>query len=341
MTDDDVDIEITDLAYEPEPNQNGTTEQKNINNNNNVKSDLVKTTLLSPQNKSYTHQKLVDSHTQNDIPDLIKTVSKNNNNNDESFNYDLNCTDADIENNFHAKDIIGDFNKEIEDEIKQLLNYNINIQDDLEELRKDIKETFVKPIENTINNISDVVNHVIKKLVKTQSEGTDENEDKQKDNLTLQQNIDKEICQINKENEKNTRTEMSLSRPTFLLIENNTNDKITDAFLSDGKDEININDYDTEKLSLNVENTIKQLSTELRKIIPKLDEMRERDRLWAAESKKEKVIIDGNSNEIANNSKGYSLMSDVHSQNKPDVSKTGRHNDNQACARNNSMRSQT
>lgn len=331
MTDDDVDIEITDLAYEPEPNQNGTTDYKNINNNNNVKSDLVKTTLLSPQNKSYSQQKIVDSQINNDIPDLLKTISKNNNNNDEAFNYDLNCTDADIENNFHTKDIIGDFNKEIEDEIKQLLNYNINIQDDLEELRKDIKETFAKPIENTINNISDVVNHVIKKLVETQC---DENED----SLTQQQTIDKEVSEINKENEKNTRTEMNLSRPTFLLIENNTNGKITDAFLSDGKDEININDYDTEKLSLNVENTIKQLSTELRKIIPKLDEMRERDRLWA-ESKKETVIIDGNSNEIAHNSKGYNLINNVHTQDKPDVSKTTRHTDNHVSIRNNTIRS--
>lgn len=333
MTDDDVDIEITDLAYEPEPNQNGTTDYKNINNNNNVKSDLVKTTLLSPHNKSYTQQKIVDSQIKNDIPDLLKTVSKNDNNNDEAFNFALNCSDADIENNFHAKDIIGDFNKEIEDEIKQLLNYNINIQDDLEELRKDIKDTFAKPIENTINNISDVVNHVIKKLVETQC---DDNEDSLKDSSTQQQTIDKEVSDINKENEKNTRTEMSLSRPTFLLIENNTNGKITDAFLSDGKDEININDYDTEKLSLNVENTIKQLSTELRKIIPKLDEMRERDRLWA-ESKKETVIIDGNSNEIAHHSKGYSLVNSM--QDKPEVSKTIRHTDNHDSVRNNIIQS--
>ena len=331
MTDDDVDIEITDLAYEPEPNQNGTTDYKNINNNNNVKSDLVKTTLLSPLNKSYSQQKNVDSQINNDIPDLLKTISKNNNNNDEAFNYDLNCTDADIENNFHTKDIIGDFNKEIEDEIKQLLNYNINIQDDLEELRKDIKETFAKPIENTINNISDVVNHVIKKLVETQC---DENEA----SLTQKQTIDEEVSEINKDNEKNTRTEMNLSRPTFLLIENNSNGKITDAFLSDGKDEININDYDTEKLSLNVENTIKQLSTELRKIIPKLDEMRERDRLWA-ESKKETVIIDGNSNEIAHNSKGYCLINSGHTQEKPDVSKTTRLTDNHVSIRNNTIRS--
>ncbi|XP_022820331.1 schwannomin-interacting protein 1 homolog isoform X1 [Spodoptera litura] len=335
MTDDDVDVEITDLAYEPEPNQNETTDYKNINNNNNIKSDLINTTLLSPQSKSDSQQNIVDSQIKNDIPDLLKTISKNNNNNDESFNYELNCTDADIENNFHAKDIIGDFNKEIEDEIKQLLNYNINIQDDLEELRKDIKDTFAKPIENTINNISDVVNHVIKKLVETQC---DENDDNFKDSFAKQQKID-EISEINKENEKNIRTEMNLSRPTFLLIENNTNDKITDAFLSDGKDEININDYNTEKLSLNVENTIKQLSTELRKIIPKLDEMRERDRLWA-ESKKETVVIDGNSNEVAHSSKGYSLMSkSVHSQGKPDVSKTMRLTDNHISLRSNSIRS--
>lgn len=335
MTDDDVDVEITDLAYEPEPNQNETTDYKNINNNNNIKSDLINTTLLSPQSKSDSQQNIVDSQIKNDIPDLLKTISKNNNNNEESFNYDINCTDADIENNFHAKDIIGDFNKEIEDEIKQLLNYNINIQDDLEELRKDIKDTFAKPIENTINNISDVVNHVIKKLVETQC---DENDDNPKDSFAKQQKLD-EISEVNKENEKNTRTEMNLSRPTFLLIENNTNEKITDAFLSDGKDEININDYNTEKLSLNVENTIKQLSTELRKIIPKLDEMRERDRLWA-ESKKETVVIDGNSNEVAHTSKGYSLMNkSVHSQGKPDVSKTMRLTDNHISVRNNSIRS--
>ncbi|PZC82458.1 hypothetical protein B5X24_HaOG210499 [Helicoverpa armigera] len=334
MTDDDVDIEITDLAYEPEPNQNVTTDYKNINNNNNIKSDLIKTTLLSPQTKSFSQQNCVDSQKQNDMPDLLKNVSKNNNNNDEQLNYDLNCTDADIENNFHTKDIIGDFNKEIEDEIKHLLNYNINIQDDLEELRKDIKDTFAKPIENTINNISDVVNHVIKKLVETQC---DDIEDNLKVSLSEQQKIDKEINEINKENEKNTRTEMSLNRPTFLLIENNTNGKIADAFLSDGKDEININDYDTEKLSLNVENTIKQLSTELRKIIPKLDEMRERDRLWA-ESKKETVIIDGNSNEIGHHSKDYSLLNSVHSQDKPEISKT-KHIDNNFSIRSNPIRS--
>ncbi|KAH9638710.1 hypothetical protein HF086_013982, partial [Spodoptera exigua] len=335
MTDDDVDVEITDLAYEPEPNQNESTDYTNINNNNNIKSDLINTILISPQNKSDSQQNIVDSQIKNDIPDLLKTISKNNNNNDESFNYDINCTDADIENNFHAKDIIGDFNKEIEDEIKQLLNYNINIQDDLEELRKDIKDTFAKPIENTINNISDVVNHVIKKLVETQC---DENDDIPKDNLEKQQNMD-EISEVNKENEKNLRTEMNLSRPTFLLIENHTNDKITDAFLSDGKDEININDYNTEKLSLNVENTIKQLSTELRKIIPKLDEMRERDRLWA-ESKKETVVIDGNSNEVAHTSKGYSLMNkSVHSQGKSDPSQTMRLTDNHLSVRNNSIRS--
>nr|XP_021183997.2 schwannomin-interacting protein 1 homolog isoform X2 [Helicoverpa armigera] len=334
MTDDDVDIEITDLAYEPEPNQNVTTDYKNINNNNNLKSDLINTTLLSPQTKSFSQQNCVDSKKQNDMPDLLKNVSKNNNNNDEQLNYDLNCTDADIENNFHTKDIIGDFNKEIEDEIKHLLNYNINIQDDLEELRKDIKDTFAKPIENTINNISDVVNHVIKKLVETQC---DDIEDNLKVSLSEQQKIDKEINEINKENEKNTRTEMSLNRPTFLLIENNTNGKIADAFLSDGKDEININDYDTEKLSLNVENTIKQLSTELRKIIPKLDEMRERDRLWA-ESKKETVIIDGNSNEIGHHSKDYSLLNSVHTQDKPEISKT-KHIDNNFSIRSNPIRS--
>lgn len=337
MTDDDVDVEITDLAYEPEPNQNGTTEYTNINNNNNVKKDLTKTTLLSPRSKLCPQNKILDSQIQNDIPDLIKTVSKNNNNNDDSYNYDINCTDADIENNFHTKDIIGDFNKEIEDEIKQLLNYNINIQDDLEELRKDIKDTFAKPIENTINNISDVVNHVIKKLVETQSESTDENEELKR-NLNQEEKVDQEIHKINVENEKNTRTEMSLSRPTFLLIDNNTDGKITDAFLSDGKDEININEYDTEKLSLNVENTIKQLSTELRKIIPKLDEMRERDRFWA-ECKRESVMIDGNSNEIAATSKTYSI-SNNHTQDKSESTKTTKRNDNHVSGKHYSNNSQ-
>ncbi|KAG6459773.1 hypothetical protein O3G_MSEX011590 [Manduca sexta] len=317
MTDDDADIEITDLAYEPDQYEI-SSEFKNINNNNtnNIKTDSTSTQIETA---------MLDSHNQNEIPDLLKTVTKNNNNGDSYF--DLNCSDTDIENNFHTKDIIGDFNKEIEDEIRQLLNYNINIQDDLEELRKDIKDTFAKPIENTINNISEVVNHVIKKLVETQSDVCDEYENsilmEESSTNIKEKETAEEISKINKENEKNTRTEMNLSRPTFLLIDNNTS-KITDAFLSDGKDEINISEYDTEKLSLNVENTIKQLSTELRKIIPKLDEMRERDRLWA-ESNRDTITIlrDGNSNEIESSSKCYSFMRSVSAKDKADVRNVG------------------
>ncbi|CAB3250142.1 unnamed protein product [Arctia plantaginis] len=324
MTDDDVDVEITDLAYDPDSYQNEVNDGKQVINNNNVQKDIIKTPLSS-QNKWHLQTKILDSQ-QKEIPDLIKTVSQNNNNNNDTFKYDITCTDADIENNFHTKDIIGDFNKEVEDEIKQLLNYNINIQDDLEELRKDIKDTFTKPIENTINNISDVVNHVIKKLVKTQSEFTNESNEIKNDLIEKEkEKVDQEINKINKENEKNTRTEMSLSRPTFLIIDNNTNGKITDAFLSDGKDEININEYNTEKLSLNVENTIKQLSTELRKIIPKLDEMRERDKFWT--DCKRSVVIDGNSNEIPNTSKNYSI-STSHTQDKSVIGRTTKKNDN-------------
>lgn len=297
MTDDDIDVEITELAYENEPNQNVTLIGNNNNNNNN--NDDVNTIISTKFDTSQNDllAKTLDSHTNNDVPDLIKTISTNNNNID--TNCDFSCSDTDIENNFNTRDIIGDFNKEIEDEIKQLLNYNINIQDDLEELRKDIQDTFAKPIENTINNISEVVNHVIKKLV--ECDGIDINHDiETKSNNYNERGTDQESDDIDKENESNTRTEMSLSRPTFLHIENNTR-TIVDAHLSDGKDEINIYDseYDTEKLSNDVENTIKQLSTELRKIIPKLDEMRERDKLWAVSNAEPRpVITDGNSNEL-------------------------------------------
>lgn len=309
MTDDDV--EITEISFESEPNQNdSSTEFENLNNNNNIDEELIKSSLFSNQNGLLNHTKINDSHTENEVPDLIKNISRNtNNNNIESVSCDSNYSDTDIENNFHTKDIIGDFNKEIEDEIKQLLNYNINIQDDLEELRKDIKDTFAKPIETTINNISDVVNHVIKKLVETQNEACDSNDKKHEENNTEVQSVIEETSDINKENEKNTRTEMNLSRPTFLLLDN-SNTTIADAFLSDGKDEINIYDteYDADKLSQNVENTIKQLSTELRKIIPKLDEMRERDKLWATNQKEAApVLTDGNSNEIASSSQCFSL----------------------------------
>ncbi|XP_053599561.1 schwannomin-interacting protein 1 homolog isoform X2 [Plodia interpunctella] len=310
MTDDD--IEITEIGYENEPNQyENSTEFKNINNNNFSETEISVTKLYSHSNDTFSQTKKLDSHKKNEVPDLIKNISENannNNNNNENINSDSNYCDADFENNFNTKDIIGDFNKEIEDEIKQLLNYNINIEDDLEELRKDIKDTFAKPIENTINNISEVVNHVIKKLVETQCDVSDVNEEPCTE--LKQKELVEDIYDINKENETNTRAEMSLSRPTFLLIEN-TNSTIADAFLSDGKDEISIyySDYDTDKLSQNVENTIKQLSTELRKIIPKLDEMRERDKLWHASVLESVpvVVTDGNSNEIAGSSKPYNL----------------------------------
>ncbi|XP_072936774.1 uncharacterized protein Schip1 [Epargyreus clarus] len=291
MTDDDLDTEIIDI----EPNRNESPiEIKENNNNNSINTSKDIQSKNSSKDICCLNNSL-ESRTQNEIPDLLKTIS-NNNNNIDSNTYDC-CSQTDIENNFHTKDIIGDFNKEIEDEIKQLLNYNINIQDDLEELRKDIKDTFTQPIESTINNISDVVNHVIKKLVETQSEGCDEIDDVA-DNNNVQDDV-KENVDMNAENETNSRKEMNLSRPTFLLIENNVNSKITDAILSDGKDEINIyeNDYDTEALSHNVENTIKQLSTELRKIIPKLNEMRERDKLWT--ENKQPSVTDSNSNRIS------------------------------------------
>lgn len=333
MTDDDVDIDITELAYEPEDNKSiRTTECKNINiNNNNVSKDK----LLSPSNDLRLNKKPLDSSIQNDIPDLLKTISQNNNNNyKDSLDYDLNCTDTDIENNFNTKDIIGDFNKEVEDEIKHLLNYNINIQDDLEELRRDIKDTLAKPIENTINNISDVVNHVIKKLVETKSEVNDDTEIK-----SVKPAVNEENNEINRENEKNARTEMNLSRPTFLFIDNSTHYKIDDAILSDAKDEINISEYDPDKLSQNVENTIKQLSTELRKIIPKLDEMRERDRLWAERKKENTSIKDGNSNEIGHSSNSYNLISTVNTQIKTEVSRSCRYNDNHSVVRNHPQKS--
>ncbi|XP_047986817.1 schwannomin-interacting protein 1 homolog [Leguminivora glycinivorella] len=300
MTDDDIDLEITESSYEPELNLNETTIVcKNINNNN--QEDFKNSKILNSPIESKITAK-ADTILQKEIPDLLKTISENNNNINRS-EFDITCTDTDIENNFHTKDIIGDFNKEIEDEIKQLLNYNINIQDDLEELRKDIKDTFAKPIENTINNISEVVNHVIKKLVETHADESDQISEKA-ENITSKEVLNNEFSDI-KQNETNAITEMNLNRPTFLLIENNTN-KITDAFLSDGKDEITLYDteYDTKNMSNNVENTIKLLSTELRKIIPKLDEMRERDRLWIRNKKEPSVILtDGNFNEVANSSR--------------------------------------
>ncbi|XP_022124528.2 schwannomin-interacting protein 1 homolog isoform X2 [Pieris rapae] len=273
MTDDDIDTDITDFEIK-DANEN----YKELNNN---KSEFTNGQLSKLTNSTF------ESTKQSDIPDLLKTISSNNNN-DDAVNCDITFIGNDIENNFNTKDIIGDFNKEIEDEIKQLLNYNINIQDDLEDLRKDIKDNFEKPIETTINNISEVVNHVIKKLVKSDV-GTETNVSSNEAKGEVN------IVNMNQTNEVNVRMEINLSRPTFLLLDN-CHEQIQDAALSDGKEEINLNEdeYDAEKLSNNVETTIKQLSTELRKIIPKLNEMRERDKLWADRP----IITDGNSNRI-------------------------------------------
>ncbi|KAJ2953711.1 hypothetical protein O0L34_g1331 [Tuta absoluta] len=316
MTDDDLDIEITDITCDSEPNNKISGDSRNIilndnNNGNNEENTATNQSITLKEQNVLTEIESLDS-SQNEIPDLLKTISLSNNNNN-CTEFDLSCSDADIENNFQTNDIIGDFNKEIEDEIKQLLNYNINIEDDLEELRKDIQDTFAKPIEDTINNISDVVNHVIKQLVETQVVSTEDKTDKENnipvdgENL-LTEEINKNV---NEENENKTKTEMKLSRPTFLLLENKTDGIIPDAFLSDGKDEINVQyekEYDTETLSNNVERTIRQLSTELRKIIPKLDEMRKNDRIWnKSKIDTDVVLTDGNSNEIASTSKRSSF----------------------------------
>ncbi|XP_050361553.1 schwannomin-interacting protein 1 homolog isoform X2 [Nymphalis io] len=316
MTDDDLDADIIESNY----NITEKFNNKQIKGDNNNKE--IKCVEKDNANNEQEIKKSI-STSRNNIPDLLKTVSHNNNNID-SVNYDFNCSATDIENNFHTTDIIGDFNKEVEDEIRHLLNYNINIEDDLEELRKDIKDTFVKPIEATINNISDVVNHVIKKLV--ENDGHDK-----KDTVTPDLVNDHEmedVTNINKENESNTRTEMNISRPTFLLIDNNVGNKITDAILSDGKDEINIyeEEYDTEQLSHNVENTIKQLSTELRKIIPKLNEMRERDKLWAENKKEIPVITDGNSNNILPSSSNRNCETSTRSRHPEDNTKRSTQN---------------
>ncbi|KAI5633940.1 schwannomin-interacting protein 1 domain-containing protein [Phthorimaea operculella] len=315
MTDDDIDIEITDITCDSESNNKISEDSRDIilndnNNGNNEEDTATKQSIMSTHQKFVKEIESLDS-SQREIPDLLKTVSLSNNNNN-STEFDLNCSDADIENNFHTNDIIGDFNKEIEDEIKQLLNYNINIEDDLEELRKDIQDTFAKPIEDTINNISEVVNHVIKQLVETQVATTEDNTDKENNIPVEPDKLPEEINKdVNEQNKSNTRTEMKLSRPTFLLLENKTDGIIPDAFLSDGKDEIHVQyekEYDTEALSNNVERTIRQLSTELRKIIPKLDEMRENDRIWnKSKNETDLVLTDGNSNEIASTSKCSSL----------------------------------
>lgn len=296
MTDDDIDIDLVDSSYDNTTN----IDHSNINNNINDSNTII--TEITSLNQS----QIIDNRSTQNVPDLLKNVTKNNNN-DESAYLDYNCLDPDIENNFNTKDIIGDFNKEIEDEIKLLLNYNINIQDDLEELRKDIKDTLARPIESTINNISEVVNHVIKKLVKTQSISEENN--KYSSN-TDNYEIIEEDSKINMDNESNSRKEMNISRPTFLLLDNNIDNKIYDAFLSDGKDEINISEeYDTEQITNNVETTIKQLSTELRKIIPKLDELREQDKFWCEHKIDNSKTTDSNLNDIPRMAKNIKLSS--------------------------------
>lgn len=315
MTDDDLDTDIAETNCNSEDNPK--IEGFETINNNNKEFDHVRKDNLSndsKQNLPLLESKKCSPIAENEIPDLLKTITHNNNNNNnlDCANYDFNCSTTDIENNFHVKDIIGDFNKEVEDEIRHLYNYNLNIENDLEELRKDIKDTLVKPIENTINNISDVVNHVIKKLV--ENEGYEKNDAVSPDIVNDHEMED--ITNINKDNETNTRTEINLSRPTFLYIDNNVDSKITDAILSDGKDEINIyeDDYDTDQLSQNVENTIKQLSTELRKIIPKLNEMRERDKIWNENKQETAMVIDGNSNNIVSTSTARTHESRIRSQ---------------------------
>ncbi|CAH0725941.1 unnamed protein product, partial [Brenthis ino] len=313
MTDEDLETDIAETNCNSEDNPK--IKAFETINNNNKEFDHVRKDNLSKDSKQtlpLLESKKCSPISENEIPDLLKTITHNNNNNVDCANYDFNCSATDIENNFHVKDIIGDFNKEVEDEIRHLYNYNLNIESDLEELRKDIKDTLVKPIENTINNISDVVNHVIKKLV--ENEGYEKNDALSPDIVNDHEMED--ITNINKDNETNTRTEINISRPTFLYIDNNVDSKITDAILSDGKDEINIyeDDYDTDQLSQNVENTIKQLSTELRKIIPKLNEMRERDKIWNENKQETAMVIDGNSNNIVSTSNARTHESRIRSQ---------------------------
>ncbi|CAH2104504.1 unnamed protein product [Euphydryas editha] len=319
MTDEDLDVDVVESTYTF--NETLINEKLSGDNNNKDVKLLEKDNI---GNDSSLELKSSITSPKNDIPDLLKTISQNNNNIN-SINYDYNCSATDIENNFQTTDIIGDFNKEVEDEIRHLLNYNINIDDDIEELRKDIKDTFVKPIETTINNISDVVNHVIKKLV--ENDGYDKNETLSSPDLVNDHEME-DVTNINKQNESNTRTEMNISRPTFLLIDNNVDNKIADAILSDGKDEINIyeEEYNTEQLSHNVEKTIKQLSVELRKIIPKLNEMRERDKLWTENKKDVPVITDGNSNNILPSSSNRNCETSTRSHHYDDNTKRSTQN---------------
>lgn len=296
MTDDDVDLEMSDTTLDMEIKNNGMNmepaEDNNFNNN-----DITQTTdNFKNQSLGVSSNDGSDQATLSHIPDLLKTITKSKI--CDSICYDLNCSD--IENNFNTNDIIGDFNKEIEEEIKQVLNYNINIQDDLEELRKDIQYNFATPIEKTISNISEVVNHVIKKLVETHSD-VNESENSEEDRPIYFD--DRETTEKNRIG-TNPFKDMHQPRPTFLLLEKNINNKITDAFLSDGKEEIFFDEalYSDDPTN-NVDNTIKLLSTELRKIIPKLDELREREKLFAINKREPRPgLTDGNCNEIARTS---------------------------------------
>lgn len=317
MTDDDVDVEISDATQDFESKNNEmNTDSCDGNNNNDDVAETIHNNFEKERTFKIINNEANNHGKQSEIPDLLKTVSKNNNLDSYSYSYELNCSD--IENNFNTKDIIGDFNKEIEDEIKQVLNYNINIQDDLEELKKDIKNNFATPIENTINNISEVVNHVIKKLVETHCDINEPefNFEKGKSKYLDDVSLTRETAE--EENETNALKEMNLPRPTFLLLEKDIDSKISDAFLSDGKEELSIRDqdYDAEDLTNNVESTIKQLSTELRKIIPKLDELREREKLFAVKKTEPlSVLTDGNCNQIGSNS-NYKTCIPINSENR-------------------------
>lgn len=310
MTDDDIDIDTVESssAHDLVTDQtlvNDDDLNANYNNDDNIYSclkDNYDSSLFRNKNN-------IEDHTENEIPDLLKNVTNINNNNDVCPL--LNYSDTDIENNFHTKDIIGDFNKEIEQEIKQLFNYSININDDLEELRKDINDSLAKPIENTINNISEIVNHVIKKLVETKSDPLTDSENSEVINNEIDYTTFNNTDVTSKENELNLKKEMNLSRPSYLLFENKDVINISDAFLSNAKDDINMEEYDTERMSNNVENTIKQLSTELRKIIPKLDELREFDKVWSNNKVENSCTVNGNLSKITSKPGILSNFKDV------------------------------
>lgn len=317
MTDDDIDVDIADSSYDSSLNHTtNDLEDLNANNNNNNNCNEVIETFSEIITDGSTTVMITENSEEfknniSEIPDLLKSISKLNNNNEESTYLELTPLDTDLDINFHAKNIIGNFNKEIEDEIKQLLNYNINVEDDLEELRKDIKDTFAKPIENTINNISEVVNHVIKKLVETQSDSKNDinyevfhSEPRQSEtNLGIESDV-------YRENETNAKTKMKLSRPTFLLIENSSGNKIPDAWLSDAKDELNLyeGEYDIEKISSAFENTINNINKELKKITPEVEDE-------SRDGNNEEIITDDNSNELPN--KAISTFVNLHSTKEP------------------------